>query len=260
MSAADPFGLSGRRVFVSAGASGIGLATAQRFQEVGAEVLVSDSDASALKSAAAAGLRTIKADAASGESIVEVVAAIGKELGGLDVLVNNAGIAGPTAAIEQVELADWQATMRINVDSQFLHIKHLTPLLCASKAPAIVNLSSVAGLRAFRDRSAYSASKWAVVGLTKTAAAELGPAGIRVNAVCPGVIAGPRLDRVIAAKADALGIGIDEARGLFVAQTALGKESTARDVADAIVFLAGDLARTISGQVLSVDGFIEKMA
>src|SRR5690606_36361061 len=122
-------------------------------------------------------------------------------LGGLDVLVNNAGVAGPTLPVEKISDEDWRRTQAVNLDGQFFCVRRAVPLLREAGGGSIVNLSSAAGRFGFPLRTPYSASKWAVVGFSRSLAMELGPDGIRVNALCPGAVQGERIDRVIAAKA-----------------------------------------------------------
>jgi NAD(P)-dependent dehydrogenase (short-subunit alcohol dehydrogenase family) len=250
------------RVLVTAGASGIGLATAQAFLREGARVHVCDIDRAALERAArdAPGVTACVCDVSDPQAVDNLFRDAVAKLGGLDALVNNAGIAGPTARCEDIALDDWQRTLAVNLTGQFLCAQRAIPLLKASANPSMTNLSSAAGRFGFPLRTPYSASKWGVIGLTKSLSMELGPFGIRVNAVLPGPVAGERIDRVIAAKAERRGISFDTMRDELAGKSSLGRFVTADDIANAIVFLASPLGANISGQALPVDGDKQSMA
>ena len=182
----------GQRIaVVTAGAAGIGRAIADRLVADGFTVLVTDVSAEAVEDAQRAGLHAVVADASKPEDAAALAAHVREQFGRLDVLVNNAGIAGPTARVEDIELADWEQTVSINLTAQFLHVKAMLPLLRESEAGRIVNMSSAAGVLGMFGRSVYSASKSAVFGFTKSLAIELGPEGITTNAICPGAVGGP---------------------------------------------------------------------
>lgn len=251
--------LTGKRVLVTAGAAGIGRAIAERFAGFGAEVLVSDLDPAAVRDAEGAGLRAEVSDAADEAAVESLVDAAERRLGGLDVLVNNAGVAGPTGPVETLDGAAWARTFEVNVHSQFYCVKHALRLLRAGTEPAIVNLSSAAGRLGMAGRSAYSASKWAVVGFTRTLAIELGPEGIRANAICPGAVDGPRIQAVIDAKARMLDAPREQIEALYRDQSSMRRMVTAGDIADMAAFLAGPMARSINGQAMAVDGNTEKL-
>jgi NAD(P)-dependent dehydrogenase (short-subunit alcohol dehydrogenase family) len=253
--------LKGQRVIVTAGAAGIGRVIAQRFMADGARVHVCDVVEAALAEVRAAlpGIGTTLADVSDAAQVDRLFDEAKTNLGGLDVLVNNAGIAGPTAAVENIAPADWERTIAINITGQFLCARRAVPLLKAAGGGLIVNLSSVAGRLGYPLRTPYAASKWAVVGFTESLAMELGPANIRVNAILPGVVAGPRIERVISAKAAALGIGIDEMRKRYVDTVSLKKMVSADDVAAMAAFLASSAGANISGQALSVCGNVERL-
>ncbi|MGY2744895.1 SDR family oxidoreductase [Pseudarthrobacter sp. O4] len=248
-----------KRVLVTAGANGIGLAIANKFQELGATVFVTDIDPDAVEKARVNGLAAAVNDVSDEEQVRWLMATVKEELGGLDILVNNAGIAGPTGPLETLDTASWKATFDVNIHGQFFCIKHALPMLRQGRDASIVNLSSAAGRLGMAGRSAYSASKWAVVGLTKTLAIELGPDRIRVNAICPGAVNGPRIDAVIAAKARMLDLPEDQVSGLYLNQSSLGRLIEAEDIANMAAFAASDLARNVNGQALAVDGNTEKL-
>src|SRR6266700_2416601 len=197
--------ITGLRVLVTAGASGIGLATARAFAREGAKVVICDVDSKALDAVAKSDpmLAREVCDVADPSAVGRLFEAVKASLGGLDVLINNAGIAGPTALCEEVQLADWQRTLAVNLTGQFLCAQHAIPLLKVSGNPSMINLSSAAGRFGFPLRTPYAASKWGVIGFTKSLAIELGAHGVRVNAICPGWVKGPRIESVITNKAAA---------------------------------------------------------
>lgn len=251
--------LAGKRVLVTAGASGIGLAIASRFTDFGAEVFVTDIDAEAVKAAQAAGLSALQSDASREEDVRDLMREVKATLGGLDILVNNAGIAGPTGPVEELDTAGWTRTFDVNIHSQFFCVKHGLEMLREGNGAAIINMSSAAGRLGMAGRSAYAASKWAVVGFTKTLAIELGPENIRVNAICPGAVDGPRIRAVIADKAQMLERPVAEIESLYNNQSSMQRMVTADDIADTAVFLASPMARSINGQAIAVDGNTEKL-
>jgi NAD(P)-dependent dehydrogenase (short-subunit alcohol dehydrogenase family) len=247
--------LKGKRVLVTAGAAGIGRATARGFAAEGATVFICDVDTATLADFTKEnpGIGTTVADVSDEKSVDHLFGEAGKFLGGLDILVNNAGIAGPTGGVETLSLADWQRTLDVNITGQFLCAKKAVPLLRQAGGGCIVNLSSAAGRFGFPRRSPYSASKWAVVGFTKSLAMELGPDGIRVNAILPGAVDGPRIRRVIEAKAASVGVPYAEMEKKYISQASLGRMVTAEDIANTILFVCSEAGRNISGQPLAVD-------
>jgi len=240
-----------KRVLITAGASGIGLAMAQSFAATGAKVWVSDVDAAAL-AALPAGLRGSAVSVANEIAMAHLAVEIATEWGGLDVVCVNAGVKGPTSLIEDTDFAAWRECLGVCLDGAFLTVKHTAPLMKAGGG-AIIFTASTAGLYGFPYRAPYAAAKWAIIGLMKTAAMELGGDNIRCNAVAPGSVEGPRIERVFEAEATAKGMSRDQIHDGYAAGTALGCLVTAQDVADMAVFLAS--APRISGQVIAVDGF-----
>ena len=251
-----------RQVLVTAGADGIGLRIASAFHAAGARVLVCDVQQAALDRLADTrpGLLGVRADVAAEDDVAELFRAVDRQLGGLDVLVNNAGVAGPTGGIETLSLADWERTLAVNLTGQFLCVRQAVPRLRQGLRPSIVNLASAAGHLGMPGRSPYSASKWAVVGLTKTLAIELGAQGIRVNAILPGAVDGPRIRAVIAAKAASSGRTLEDVTRDYTSQSSLGRMVTADDVANMAVFAASDLAGSVNGQELVVDGHTQALS
>jgi NAD(P)-dependent dehydrogenase (short-subunit alcohol dehydrogenase family) len=247
--------IEGQRVIVTAGAAGIGRAIAAHFMAQGAKVFICDIDRAALDEFRAAHPKagTTIANVADAQQVDQLFAEATKFLGGLDVLVNNAGIAGPTGPVEALSQEDWRRTLAINLEGQFLCTRRAVPLLRQADGGTIINLSSAAGRFGFARRTPYAASKWGVVGFTKSLAVELGPDNIRVNAILPGAVDGPRIQRVIAAKAESLGVPLKEMEARYVSQASLKRMVTADDIAAMAVFLAGPAGYNISGQALSVD-------
>ncbi len=247
--------IRGLRVLVTAGASGIGLATARAFAREGARVHVCDVDTRALAALAASdpAIGQQLCDVADPDAVAGLFTGAVREMGGLDALVNNAGIAGPTAPCEEINLADWNRTLAVDLTGQFLCAQRAIPLLKASANGSIANLSSAAGRFGFPNRSPYAAAKWGVIGFTKSLAMELGDFGIRVNAICPGSVAGARIESVYANKAKLRGVEAEVVRDEMLGKTSLKRFVTADDVAHAIVFLASPRGANISGHALPVD-------
>ncbi|HJO03603.1 MAG TPA: SDR family oxidoreductase [Acidobacteriota bacterium] len=247
--------LEDKRVVITAGAAGIGRVIAKRFMEAGARVHICDRDDVALTAAAAAlpGIGATQADVAEPDQVARVFDEATAALGGLDILVNNAGIAGPVALVEQISIEDWRATLSVNLDGAFHCARLAAPLLKAAGGGCIVNMSSTAGLFGFARRAPYVASKWALIGFTKTLAMELGPHSIRVNAICPGCVEGERIDRVIAAEAAARGISDREVRDEWKAHISMRSFVTPDDVAAMVLFVCSDGAGHVSGQAIAVD-------
>lgn len=242
-----------KRVLITAGANGIGLAMAEAFAADGARVWVTDVDPAALAALPKAIRGSLK-DASQEADMAALFAEITSEWGGLDVLCANAGIKGPTAAIEDMPLDGWQACLDINLTGAMLAAKYAAAQMKVQKSGVMIFTSSTSGLYGTPFRTPYSAAKWAVIGLMKSVAMELGPFGIRANAICPGSVNGPRIDRVIEAEASAKGMTPEAVRAGYAAGTALKRLSDAKDVADMALFLASDGARMVTGQALAVDG------
>jgi len=244
---------SDTRVLVTAGAAGIGRAMAEAFAAAGARVWVTDIDADAL-AACPAGWRRDRVDVADPVAMAALFGAVEAEWGGLDVLCANAGIAGPTALIEDVAPDDWRRCLAVNLDGAYLAAKHAAPTMKRQRAGAILLTTSTAGLYGFPHRAPYAAAKWAVIGLMKTLAMELGPFGIRANAIAPGCVEGPRIDGVIAREAAAKGMASEAVRRGYEMGVSMQSFVTGADIANMAVFLASPEARLVSGQVIAVDG------
>jgi NAD(P)-dependent dehydrogenase (short-subunit alcohol dehydrogenase family) len=245
-----------QKVLITAGASGIGREMVHAFSAAGAKVAVIDIDASLLASLSVANPQVITGicDLADRARIEKVVPHVISALHGLDVLVNNAGIAGATSPVESYDPDTWDQVMRVNLSGTFNVTRLAIPHLKKSHAGSIINMSSAAGRLGYPQRSAYAVSKWGIVGFTRTLSMELGPAGIRVNAILPGPVAGPRMERVLEARATASGRSLDEERASALVNQSLKTFTEPREIAALALFLASDAAKTISGQALSIDG------
>jgi NAD(P)-dependent dehydrogenase (short-subunit alcohol dehydrogenase family) len=244
---------NGLRVLVTAGAAGIGREIARTFLTHGARVQVCDVDEKAL-AALPKEIFRCKADVADVAQVERLFDEVKKNLGGLDVLVNNAGIAGPTAKIEDIRPEDWDRCIAVDLNSMFYVTRKAMPLIKAAGGGSIVNLSSIAGRFGFAMRTPYSAAKWAVVGFTQSLAVEAGPDGVRVNCIQPGIVEGERVERIVADKAKALGVPPKQVLDDMVQGISLKTTVTAQDVADTALFLTVGAGRHISGQALSVCG------
>jgi NAD(P)-dependent dehydrogenase (short-subunit alcohol dehydrogenase family) len=249
----------GLRILVTGGASGIGWAIANSLREHGARVHLCDASAECLAAALEQQPETSGsvADVADARQIDIVFDDLRAALGGLDVLVNNAGIAGPTAPVEDIVPDDWSRTLAVNITGQFLCARRAVPLLKAAGGGSIINVSSVAGRLGYPLRTPYAASKWAVIGFTKSLAMEVGPFGVRVNALLPGIVEGERMRRVIAARADAQNLSYDEMERRYLGNVSLRRMVTSGDVAAMALFLCSPAGRNITGQSLSVCGNVE---
>lgn len=246
-------GLRGAKVIVTAGAAGIGRVIVDRFLAEGALVATCDIDAAALQRLPPLALAET-VDVGCEQALVGFIDRAIAALGGLDCLVNNAGIAGPTAPVEQVDPTEWRRTLDVVLTSQFLTVSRSVPALRVSQNPSIINMSSAAGRFGFAQRSPYAAAKWGVIGLTKSLAIELGEDGIRVNAILPGLVAGDRQRRVLEAKAQQRGISYEQAEAEAFRFTSLKEFVPPEAIADQILYLASPTGRFVSGQAISVCG------
>lgn len=242
---------SPKRALITASASGIGAATARALSTEGYEVVVSDIDADAGAALAAEiGGRFVACDLAKADQIEALVA----EAGPVSVLVNNGGVSGPTAPVPDITPEEWNATFAVNVTAMFLACRLVVPQMTADGGGTIVNLSSVAGKIGYPNRAPYAASKWAVLGFTASLAREVATAGIRVNAIMPASVRGPRIQSVIEAYAEKNGLSVAEAEAQYLARQATKSFVEPEEVARTIVFLASDAARSINGAFLPIDG------
>jgi NAD(P)-dependent dehydrogenase (short-subunit alcohol dehydrogenase family) len=244
-----------QRVLVTAGAGGIGLAIARGFAANGAQVYVVDIDKAALERLAqeSANIHCSACDLSDRAAIERMVPEAVTKLGGLDVLVNNAGIAGPTRPVADLAPDDWEAVMQINLHCTFNVTRLAIPHLKKSKSASIINMSSAAGRFGYANRSAYSTSKWGLIGFTKTLALELGEYRIRANAILPGGVAGQRVEKVLAARAQMSGRTLEQERIAALAVQSIKAFVEPQEIAALAVFLASDAGKSISGQMLPID-------
>ncbi len=244
------------RVLVTAGANGIGLAIARAFAGEGARVHLCDVDDAALAALRKSdpALTSSRCDVSDRAAVAAMFDDARAALGGLDVMINNAGIAGPTARVEEMHPEDWDRCVNICLTGQFNCARLAVPLLRQSKNASLVNISSVAGRLGFAMRSPYAAAKWGVIGFTKSLAIELGPDNIRVNAILPGLVAGDRQRRVLEAKAQQRGVSYAEMERIAFSYTSIKDYVTPEQIADQILFLCSPRGRTISGQAISICG------
>jgi NAD(P)-dependent dehydrogenase (short-subunit alcohol dehydrogenase family) len=249
------------RVVITGGACGIGLTLARRFAGRGDRVALCDADAAAVERAAAdpAGFLARVADVTDEAQMTAFLSEVEAAFGGVDVVCANAGTGGPAGRIEDLEYDAWQACLAVNLHGAFLACRWAARVMRAQGAGLILLTTSTSGLHGVPHRSPYVAAKWALVGLTKTLAMELGPAGVRVNAIAPGAVEGARMERVVQMEAKAAGLSEDEVRAIYVKGNSLRTWVTADDLADTALFLASAAANRITGQVLAIDGHTESM-
>lgn len=253
--------VNGQRVIITAGAGGIGLVTAKTFADNGAKIFVSDVDDAALArlNKDYPSIGTTRTDVSDVNQVDAMFDAAQKFLGGLDAMINNAGIAGPTAKVEDITPQDWERCIAVNVHGTFYCTRRAVPLLKSNGGGSIVNLSSSAGRLGFPLRTPYSVAKFGLVGLTESLAMELGPSNIRVNCIQPGIVEGDRIDRVIDAKAKSLSMTFEAYRDRILANVSMRRMVSAQDIANTILFLCSDLGKNISGQAVPVCGNVETL-
>ncbi|MEM5369044.1 SDR family oxidoreductase [Paraburkholderia azotifigens] len=248
--------MNDQRVLITAGAGGIGRAIAEAFLAAGAKVFVCDIDEAALKQVREQlpGVMTRVCDIADRASVAAMMAEAVAALGGLDVLVNNAGIAGPAASVENFDADAWDTVLRVNLTGTFVVTQLAIPHLKKSAAGSIVVMSSLAGRFGYPNRSAYATTKWGLIGFTKTLSRELGESGVRVNAILPGAVAGPRLQQVFQGRASVSGRSVAEEEAAALANQSIKRFVDPADIAALAVFLASPAGRSISGQMIPIDG------
>ncbi|MGB7316599.1 MAG: SDR family oxidoreductase [Planktotalea sp.] len=245
-----------KTALITAGANGIGKAMALAFEDAGFNVWITDVDENSLNACPKNWQRSV-VDVSNEPQMMQLFADIKAQWGAPDVVCANAGIAGPTAKIEDVDLTDWNACLGITLGGAFLTAKYAAPLMKAQGQGAMILTSSTAGQHGYPNRAPYAAAKWGVIGLMKTLAMELGPHGIRVNAICPGAVEGPRMEGVLEREAKAKGMTRDQVYKGYAGGTSMGSFVTAEDIAHMAVFLGGEGARLVCGQVIAVDGHTE---
>jgi NAD(P)-dependent dehydrogenase (short-subunit alcohol dehydrogenase family) len=247
------------RVIITAAAAGIGRSIAEAFVATGARVHICDVDEQALGA-----FRELHPHIPASLVDLRDAGAIDRwlddtlhELGGVDVLVNNAGIKGPTALVEDIDPDDWRECITVNLESHYLCARRVAPYLKAQGGGSIINMSSMAGMVGYGMRTPYAAAKWAVVGLTKSLAIELGPHGVRCNCICPGSVRGDRIDRVIAAEAEQRGVDAHVIASEYVSGQSIKRFVEPSEIAALCVFLASPAASMITGQAIGLDGHTE---
>lgn len=245
-----------KRVLITAGASGIGRAMGEAFEVEGAQIWVTDIDERALAGVPENWRRSL-VDVADGAQMAALFEQVAHDWGGVDVLCANAGVAGPTALVEDIALEDWKNCVSVNLEGAFLAVKHTVPMMKTQTSGAIILTSSTAGIYGYPNRAPYAAAKWAVIGLMKTLAMELGAFGVRANAICPGAVEGARMEGVLQREAAAKGMTRDQVYQGYAMGTSMRSFVTAQDIANMAVFLGSDAARLVSGQVIAVDGHTE---
>lgn len=250
-----------RRVVITAGGAGIGRALALAFHATGARVAVCDIDADAI-----ADLAQIEPDilgrvanVTDPDDMKAFLAGVDTAFGGVDVAIANAGTGGPAGPIEDLNLDDWRACISVNLDGAFLLCQWAARHMKAQKSGAMILTSSTAGLFGYPMRSPYATAKWGVIGLMKTLACELGPYGVRVNAICPGAVGGDRMERVLKNEAAATGKDVEDVRQIYVKGVSMKTWVSADDIADMTLFLASPAASKVSGMAMSVDGHTESI-
>jgi NAD(P)-dependent dehydrogenase (short-subunit alcohol dehydrogenase family) len=248
-----------QRVIITAAAAGIGSSIVEAFTRSGAQIELCDVDEAALAAARAKFPSAVctRVDLRSvGELDAWLDGAI-ERLGGVDVLINNAGIKGPTANVEDVTHDEWDECLSICLDSHFACVRRIAPLLKEQGGGVILNMSSMAGMVGYGMRTPYAAAKWAVVGLTKSLAIELGPYNVRCNCICPGSVRGDRMNRAIEAEAAQRGIAGEAVAADYLAGQSIKRFVDPGEIADLCVFLASPAAAMISGQAIALDGHTE---
>ncbi len=247
------------RVMITAGGAGIGRAIAKAFSRQDAQVQVCDLDPDALDELTGLHPEIGAAclDVTDEQAFDDWFDEAQDDLGGLDVMINNAGIAGPTCAIEDMDTDAWRQCIDVCLDSHMYGCRRAVPVMKDQRSGSIINISSGAGLYGYPFRSPYAAAKWAVIGLTKSIAAEVGPFNIRCNAICPGAVSGPRMDRVISAEAETAGRSEADVRRDYSSGASMRRFVEPGQIADMAVFLGSQASAMVSGQALSVDGHTE---
>jgi NAD(P)-dependent dehydrogenase (short-subunit alcohol dehydrogenase family) len=248
-------------VLITAGANGIGRCMAETFLAQGYLVHVCDISSVAIEEFLLANPKASAslADVSCVEDVDKMFAELTQRYGRLDILINNAGVAGPTAALEDIDPEEWNHCINVDLNGPFYCTRKATPLL-KKNGGSVINMSSNAALFGFPLRSAYSAAKWAMIGLTKTWAMELGPYQVRVNAICPCSVNGPRIENVINADAKERGVSSDEIRKLYQSQSSMRLFVDPEDIAAMALFLCSPAGAKISGQSIAVDGHTENLS
>ena len=252
--------LKNQRVLITAGAGGIGRVMSETFVKAGAKVHICDVAQSAMdETVTMLKVSATRCDVSDRKQVDLLFADARKHLGGLDVLVNNAGIAGPTGKVEEIAAEDWERCIAVDLNGMFYCTRLAVPMLKAAGGGSIINLSSAAGRLGFPFRTPYAAAKWGVVGFTKSLSMELGGDNIRVNAIQPGVVEGERMDRVVEAKAKALGISFEEQKQRSLDKVSMRTMVSPQDIANMALYLASEAGKHVTGQAISVCAGVEML-
>ena len=253
--------LDGQRALITGAGSGIGKVMAQHFEKAGARIWICDADTNNLEQSLKENphWNGTPCDVSEENQVDQLFKEMSDSFGGLEILVNNAGIAGPTASVEEIDPGEWRRSVGVNLNGAFYCTRLATPLLKNSPKASIINISSVAGRLGFARRLPYASTKWAMIGFTESLAKELGPSGIRVNALLPGIVEGPRIEGVFQARAESEGVPYEEVRDRVLNNVSMKRMVSAGDVAEMAVFLCSEAGKNISGQSISVCGNVENL-
>ena len=253
--------LDGQRALITGAGSGIGKVMAQHFEKAGARIWICDADTNNLEQSLKENpdWNGTQCDVSDENQVDQLFKEMSDSFGGLEILVNNAGIAGPTAPVEEIDPGEWRRSVGVNLNGAFYCTRLATPLLKNSPKASIINISSVAGRLGFARRLPYASTKWAMIGFTESLAKELGPSGIRVNALLPGIVEGPRIEGVFQARAESEGVPYEEVRDRVLNNVSMKRMVSAGDVAEMAVFLCSEAGKNISGQSISVCGNVENL-
>ena len=253
--------LDGQRALITGAGSGIGQVMAQHFEKAGARIWICDADTNNLEQSLKENpdWNGTPCDVSDENQVDQLFKEMSESFGGLEILVNNAGIAGPTAPVEEIDPDDWRRSGGVNLNGAFYCTRLATPLLKNSPKASIINISSVAGRLGFARRLPSASTKWAMIGFTESRAKELGPSGIRVNALLPGIVEGPRIEGVFQARAESEGVPYEEVRDRVLNNVSMKRMVSAGDVAEMAVFLCSEAGKNISGQSISVCGNVENL-
>ena len=253
--------LDGQRALITGAGSGIGKVMAQHFEKAGARIWICDADTNNLEQSLKENpdWNGTPCDVSEENQVDQLFKEMSDSFGGLEILVNNAGIAGPTAPVEEIDPGEWRRSVGVNLNGAFYCTRLATPLLKNSPKASIINISSVAGRLGFARRLPYASTKWAMIGFTESLAKELGPSGIRVNALLPGIVEGPRIEGVFQARAESEGVPYEEVRDRVLNNVSMKRMVSAGDVAEMAVFLCSEAGKNISGQSISVCGNVENL-
>lgn len=253
--------LDGQRALITGAGSGIGQVMAQHFEKAGARIWICDADTNNLEQSLKENpdWNGTPCDVSEENQVDQLFKEMSDSFGGLEILVNNAGIAGPTAPVEEIDPGEWRRSVGVNLNGAFYCTRLATPLLKNSPKASIINISSVAGRLGFARRLPYASTKWAMIGFTESLAKELGPSGIRVNALLPGIVEGPRIEGVFQARAKSEGVPYEEVRDRVLNNVSMKRMVSAGDVAEMAVFLCSEAGKNISGQSISVCGNVENL-